>query len=138
MKFLLCCLLFILLGGCAAKGPQFTKLLSPPDGQSIIYVYRTWTYNGGANRYQIVLNDKKMTPMLSNQSYLSFFIQPGKQKIHLESFDIDSVLEFNAESNKTYFIRIMEKDYIMVRVHIPTLVDRNLAMLQMEKCGLAL
>lgn len=123
---------------CAAKGPEFSKVSNAPEGKSVLYIYRPWAFTGGGVSFPIVINDKKIYPKLSNQSYLRHPTLPGKKRIHTDTSSIDRILEFKAEPNKIYFISISVKNYLVVFEQVPLLVDEELALQEIEKCKIAL
>lgn len=130
-------LLLIGLIGCAAKGPYFSGVSEPAENKATIYIYRPWAFTCGGVSFQIIINNKRISPKLSNQSYLSYVTTPGTTRIHTNTSAIDNVLEFTAEANKTYFVSISVKNYVMVFSITPYLVDKNLALKEIKKCQLA-
>lgn len=138
IKIIFTSLSLLLLLGCAAKGQHFSEISTVPEGQAMLYIYRPWAFTGGGVSFPIVINDKRISPELSNQSYLMHSTQPGIKRIHTDTTAIDRVLEFTAEPNQTYFIGLSVKNYFMVFAQVPYLVDEKLALKEMKKCQLAL
>jgi len=127
------------LSGCAAKGPTFTDVKSNNLDKALLYIYRPWAMTGAAVSYQVVLNNVRISPKLSNQSYLVKEIDPGEIVLFTDTRNIDRVLKFTGEAGKTYFVSISSKNYAaMVFEHAAYLVDKDLAIEELKKCKLAL
>ena len=137
-KSVLLVILCFIVSGCAAKGAQFSKLSVVPEGESVIYVYRPWAMIAAGANFEIVINGKRISPRLSNQSYLMYVTPPGSYKIHTNTMNIDRVLNINTAKNKSYFVSISIKHYFAAVAQIPSLVDTSLAIKEMKKCKLAL
>ncbi|TKB23185.1 DUF2846 domain-containing protein [Desulfopila sp. IMCC35006] len=127
------------LSGCAAKkGDYFSETLKAKEGSSTLYIYRPWAFTEGGASFPIIVNNTRIAPELSNQSYLTYVTKPGPVKIHTDTQHIDTVLEFNAEAGKIYFVGISVKSYFLVFEQVPYLIDENLALEELKKCQKAL
>ena len=137
-KSVLLVALCFVVSGCAAKGAQFSKLSAIPEGKSVVYIYRPWIFDPLGQRYPIVVNNKRVLSGLGNQCYFVFITEPGPCEIHTDTMNIDRVLKFNAESNKSYYIKISMKHYFAAIAYVPNLVNVSRAIKEMKKCKLAL
>lgn len=98
----LMCLL--LLSGCAGvMGEAFKETLTP-EGKARIYIYRPWTYVGGAVSYPISIDGKKMF-QLPHTAYFVQDVAPGEVFISAKTLENEASIKINAQANKAYYIK---------------------------------
>ena len=107
MKPLLLSILVLLLSGCAAIGSPYTPAPSPPENQSLVYIYRHNNFALGARDAYFYIDEINIAD-LSRNGYTWFYAPAGKHVLE-QKWPIDvsmfSKLEtsVNWEPGKTYY-----------------------------------
>lgn len=117
LKILIIVLTFFFLAGCAAVSPEsrrFTGVMTPPAGESVVYIYRPFGIMGGADVPSIYHNGKKVLAGLPNRTYWRYVIKPGthtfEPKILFGALaEKVPVTIVNKKPGKVYYVRLRFK-----------------------------
>ena len=131
MKFMIIISL-LFLGACAPLGPQFEKLAEPEKDSALIYYYRPGRIIGGAVRYDVHENGKRITT-LYNGGYTLHKSHAGNKHIDATT-ETTSVLDFTAENNNRYVVRGQVGMGILIGRPKLTLVDEKEAIEEIKDC----
>jgi hypothetical protein len=85
--------------------PAFIKENYLDDNDSIIYIYRTFSYAGMVIDFKVIINNKYYNWIQIN-GYLVFHVKPGKYYIKSTGNAIELFQKINVEPNKSYYLKI--------------------------------
>ena len=126
------------LSGCAASGPEFTRIAEPPADKSQIYIYRPWAFTAGGVGLPILHNGEQLPYPLHNKGYLHYLAQSGLHEVHVNANGlIDRKLQFHTNPGETYFIKLTVQNYFAVMGTRLLLVDKDTAIKEMQKLKLS-
>ncbi len=97
----------LVIGGCGAKGPQFSKFQEPNKGEANVYIYRT-SYLGAAvtpTIHQTDLNtsNDKVIGTIKPNGYIMTTITPGMYKFWAKT-EAENEVNLEINPNKIYCI----------------------------------
>lgn len=110
---------------------QDYKNLEPPEGKSLLYVYRPSV--AGAVIPMPVICDERMIGSTRGKTFIYAYIAPGKHTITAEA-ERPATLEIETEAGKTYYIRQKVKMGIAMARTDLELVDEAEGRNKLNKC----
>ena len=127
--------LFLLLVGCATKGPTFTELapsIDPPsDNAGRIYFYRT-TILGAALQPEIMINDSGVGKSIA-QGFFYIDKEPGKYEIKTTT-EVDRTLSLLLEEGETRYVKFnVSMGFLLGHVY-PELVSNEEGEKEIKNC----
>ncbi|UFS61834.1 DUF2846 domain-containing protein [Sulfurimonas sp. HSL-3221] len=119
----------IIMSGCGAKGPTFSKIEKPEKDMGLVYIYRPSSFIGGGIYYDIHVTDQdgndKVIGTLRNGGYFQYTSQPGEKEFWAKT-EAKSSVTIDIEPNKMYCIKgEVGIGFIAGRPHL-TVVDNKL------------
>jgi hypothetical protein len=126
------CLVIALIGvlaGCAATGDPFTRV-SPDPAQSVIYVYRPYTYAASALHPAVTCGDE--TARIAPGAYHAFVVPKGKTDCTVHTETIDQV-EVPAEPRVHYIKEEFGWGRLIGHPHLNP-IDTDQAQAEIQKC----
>ncbi|MGF1736843.1 DUF2846 domain-containing protein [Photobacterium satsumensis] len=110
MKKCIVCLLMILLSGCVATGPSFTKIIELEDDGSAIYLYRPSTIVNSGMAPDVYINGVKYSK-LNDGGYQVYNLEPGSYQVVIDGnlltwFHGRSEVNVNLLERQTVYIRL--------------------------------
>lgn len=99
------------LGGCSAKGPQFTEFEQPKDGKSLIYIYRNGNIFGAGlqptiKKTDLASNENEEIGAIKPSGYIKTEANSGKSyEIWAKTEARNSVVLESLENHKVYCIQ---------------------------------
>jgi hypothetical protein len=97
----------VLMAGCAVQGPPFEKAYAPP-GDTVIYVYRPYSYAGSLLRPPVTCDDEtadEQTARIGPGGYHAFLAPAGQKLVcSVPSTETNDDVEIHAEP-RVYYIR---------------------------------
>lgn len=126
MKNIFMSVCFILVSGCAAKGPVFSVHESAEISNSHVFIYRVYDFFGGAAAPYIYVNSEYKDE-LKTGGYLHYILPPGEYQFFIGSKPGDGAnwaprrVEFNVKidvGEKQYY-RMLKDDSEIMPYFIP-------------------
>jgi len=112
IKLLLVSIVLVLITACGSKKPF--EVQKPLESAALVYVYvLSETESGYSNtisKYDIRINNKKVSQNVSDAEYMALDLQPKSIKLSATKGQIEEqTLHLNLKAGETYYLKIVDK-----------------------------